>query len=396
MMEVVILLVVLISINTMLASALLVAWQIFGRPAHAAIWALGSGVAALTWAAGLRFVLFDPGSLLHMVVLNGLGMLSFALFLIGLRQRAGRNTHQKWPLAAVLLVTFLVAIATFLVPHAGIRQAVPPLFGAVMSALAVPLVVRAKEGANLAERVLTGLLVASAVFMLGAAGLAAMQGANGDDYFLLLYRVIMLMLLPMIFGGTALFALLLLCTDATAELRRLAASDSLTGVLNRRGFDEAAVRAIANARRQGQPLAIVLSDIDRFKQINDRYGHAMGDLALRRFADEVVLAIRAGDVLARVGGEEFALLLVDTAAENAIDVVDRVRQNLAAMTLDSEEEIRLTASFGVAALEPQDVSPSDILERADKALYRSKLGGRDQVSLQRCDGTSMKPAAEIF
>jgi diguanylate cyclase (GGDEF)-like protein len=396
MMEVVILLVVLISINTMLASALLVAWQSFGRPGHAAIWALGSGVAALMWAAGLSFVLFDPGSLLHMVVLNGLGMFSFALFLIGLRQRAGRNSHQKWLLAAVLLVTFLVAIATFLFPHAGIRQAVPPLFGAAMSALAVPLVVRARENATLAERVLTGLLVASAVSMLGAAGLAAMQGATGDDYFLLLYRVVMLMILPMIFGGMAVSALLLLGTDATAELRRLAASDSLTGVLNRRGFDEAAVRAIANARRQSQPLSVVLADIDRFKQINDRHGHAMGDLALRRFADEVVLAIRAGDVLARVGGEEFALLLVDTAAENAIDVVDRIRQNLAAMTLDSEEEIRLTASFGVAALEPQDVSPSDILERADKALYRSKLGGRDQVSLQRCDETSMTPAAEIF
>ena len=394
MTAIVVLLVALLSISALLASALLVAWHNLGRPRHAITWMASNIVLAVAWTAALFFILFDPANPLNFTVINGLVMVSSALLLIGFRQRADLAPRAGLLLGAALLTTLLIAFSTFLFPYAAIRQGVPPLFAAVLLAVSAALVKRGKGCASLPERVLTAFLGLFAVFLLGATVVALLQGQAGNDYYILLYRVIVMMFVPSGFCGVGLFALLLLTADAASDLRRLAASDTLTGALNRRGFDEAAIRAIANARRQEQPLSIVLADIDRFKQINDAFGHAAGDLALRRFSDEVVLAIRGGDVLARIGGEEFALLLVNASEDDAVEVVNRIRQSVAAMLVDAGDSIRLTASFGVTSLDPQDVSIADLLARADRALYQSKLGGRDRVTVLRSapDASPLAPA----
>ena len=166
-----------------------------------------------------------------------------------------------------------------------------------------------------------------------------------------------------------------------AELRRLADTDPLTGVLNRRAFDEAARSACALARAQGIAFAVVTFDLDGFKPLNDRYGHAAGDAALRAMADAARRDLRAGDLIARLGGDEFAIALPGTDTALAQRIAERLRQSFARLRVrHGREHIRFSASFGVAASDRASETFARTLDRADAALYRAKNEGRDRVA----------------
>ena len=168
---------------------------------------------------------------------------------------------------------------------------------------------------------------------------------------------------------------------AVTELSLQSRTDALTGTLNYRGFREACDRVWADP--DSQPLAVLALDIDHFKRYNDLYGHAEGDVALRRFAGAVRSALfRSGDVLARPGGEEFTVLMPDCSLRQAMQAANRVcaRVREADISHDDTPSGRLTVSIGVAAREPGDVDVDALLKRADDALYRAKSGGRDRAS----------------
>jgi diguanylate cyclase (GGDEF)-like protein len=170
------------------------------------------------------------------------------------------------------------------------------------------------------------------------------------------------------------------------ELRRLADVDVLTGVATRRAFIEAAQRAITLAW-ECRPLAVIAVDIDHFKVINDRYGHLAGDKILTALGEELRRECRTPDIVGRLGGEEFAVLLPHTSLEAAVTVAERIRQRLLTTVVPVTEAtgISVTASFGVAALTPEDTY-EDLLGRADAGLYRAKRAGRDRVVVvQECD-----------
>jgi diguanylate cyclase (GGDEF)-like protein/PAS domain S-box-containing protein len=167
-------------------------------------------------------------------------------------------------------------------------------------------------------------------------------------------------------------------TEAT--LRDLASHDSLTGAANRRNFFERAAEEYARARRYDRPVSIVVLDIDRFKQINDRYGHARGDEVLKTLTDGCKTQLREVDLFARIGGEEFAVLLPDTDLGNARMVAERLREFAAAQKVVTEgAEIHWTVSAGVATQSVADASIEECLKRADNALYLAKEGGRNRV-----------------
>ncbi|GKW50431.1 sensor domain-containing diguanylate cyclase [Halomonas sp. NCCP-2165] len=159
------------------------------------------------------------------------------------------------------------------------------------------------------------------------------------------------------------------------ELAQQATRDHLTGVLNRRGFDDALAEALAEARCLDRPLSLLIFDIDHFKAVNDRYGHERGDAVLQALARRVQACLRSSDLLARWGGEEFTLLLPGTDVPGARVIAERLRQTVASARFAGLE---VTISLGGSRYRRGD-SGAALLQRADAALYRAKEGGRNRV-----------------
>lgn len=164
-----------------------------------------------------------------------------------------------------------------------------------------------------------------------------------------------------------------------AELHRLATTDALTGLWNRRAFLDRLGSDIARSLRYGRPMTLAMVDLDHFKRINDRYGHAVGDDVLVAFADVCRTALRDADVVGRLGGEEFAVLLPETAIRRATATAERLREAVAALSVPAgDEQVHPTASIGLAQLGPGD-DASRLMARADHALYAAKEQGRNRV-----------------
>jgi len=167
----------------------------------------------------------------------------------------------------------------------------------------------------------------------------------------------------------------------TTELARQARIDSLTGLSNRRHFIELADIELARAKRYDKPLSVLMLDLDEFKSINDTHGHQSGDRVLRKIGEVCVETLREVDIVGRVGGEEFAVLLPESDANQAADVAERLRQGIAnaEILLESAAPLKVTASIGISTLTAIDTTIDKLLHLADKALYEAKRTGRNKV-----------------
>lgn len=165
------------------------------------------------------------------------------------------------------------------------------------------------------------------------------------------------------------------------ELERLATRDDLTGIANRRKILEQLDLSIRRYQRNGNPLSILLLDLDFFKLVNDEHGHVAGDKVLKRFVSLVHENRREVDLLGRLGGEEFLLILEDATVDTARFIAERIRRGIAHadFPIDNRTTLKLTVSIGMTEAVQSDRHPVNLLERADKALYRAKDNGRNQV-----------------
>ncbi|MFA7430838.1 MAG: sensor domain-containing diguanylate cyclase [Rhodospirillaceae bacterium] len=163
------------------------------------------------------------------------------------------------------------------------------------------------------------------------------------------------------------------------ELQRLATTDELTGAATRRYFLDLAGQELRRARRFSHPLAVLVFDIDHFKPVNDRFGHAAGDTVLRAVSESVRRVLREVDTFGRIGGEEFAVVLPETEAANAIQAAERLRRAVGGTAHGVEGLGAVTVSVGVAELIDGDQGLQDLMDRADHALYRAKRLGRNRV-----------------
>ena len=165
------------------------------------------------------------------------------------------------------------------------------------------------------------------------------------------------------------------------ELERLYRTDALTNVSNRRTFFELAEREFDRVKRYQDNAALLMLDIDFFKRINDKFGHSKGDLALKEFAAECVKAIRASDIIGRIGGEEFAIFLINADCDDTSIIAERIRKRIETIELSDESgnRISFTVSIGVTSILPSDQSIEQILKRADLALYQAKKHGRNCI-----------------
>lgn len=169
--------------------------------------------------------------------------------------------------------------------------------------------------------------------------------------------------------------------DYVRALLRLADGDYLTGLANRRAFTDQSIRAIEHGRRHEHPASLLLIDVDHFKAINDTHGHPGGDTVLVELAECLRLVVRASDIVGRIGGEEFAILLPETSPPQAAAMAERVRESVAALRIPIDgEDVSPTISIGMAGLRFHQADPlAAAMKTADAMLYRAKQAGRNQV-----------------
>jgi len=163
------------------------------------------------------------------------------------------------------------------------------------------------------------------------------------------------------------------------ELEQQATRDPLTGVYNRRYIERRLAEEIERARRSGEPLSVVVLDLDYFKEINDHHGHIIGDRVLKRFADMLTLCLRNHDLVGRLGGDEFCAILPGADAERAYEAVERCLREVNAVKIDREGRLpTISGTAGVAQLSDES-SPQQLIQKADQAMYNAKAAGRGRA-----------------
>ena len=333
----------------------------------------------------------------YWLTVNGLALILITLGLRGHceRTQCGTLPDNLWPYAGVVFVG--VVWATVFSPHLGIRTALVPASATVSLIMAALMVIRHREKPRAAEWAAAMSMLIFGVLQGVAAGMALLQGAAGDAVYQSLYTHYNFLTLPAGYMATGMFVILMLASDLSEDMKRIAVHDQLTNVLNRRGLGEQGAAAYATARRTGRAVSVIMTDIDRFKSINDRFGHSVGDLALVHFCNILKEARRGDDIIARVGGEEFALILPGTNLEEAIELAESLCRKVDDTPMcHDDQQLSMTASFGVATISNRDMCLSDTVSRADRALYRSKRAGRNQVDLEsssvmRAEDGTLKP-----
>jgi len=370
----------LIAIAALVAVVLTVAWAEFGRPRHARTWATAFALASVMWTIELVLRVRGPALQAPGVAMLVIAGFASVLNTIGFRQRAGQPTRTS----ALLALAAGQALAVIALRWSGVGPciSVAPLnlLNAMMLWQASRTLIGRRRGERVAERLAMMILRLLALVSLGFFLLILGYAAGLVQVNLLSLITQSLIVQPAIVSGIGFYTIFLLAADLADQTRRLAASDVLTGLLNRRGFEDAARAIFGSARRHGRSLAVVVIDIDRFKEVNDLYGHPAGDCVLRAFARCLRENVARRDLVARIGGEEFAVIMADVDAEAALCAADALREKIGAMTIDCGTPIRITASLGLAAYESGE-DLHTVLGRADRALYRSKNLGRNRATL---------------
>jgi diguanylate cyclase (GGDEF)-like protein len=315
---------------------------------------------------------------------NELYLISFMMQLMGLRWFVVRKPlRSRWPWIALGLVLAAYTIL-FLerIPYSANVINIP--FVAVCGASAWILL---KHGSG----PFTAVSRVSAAILCGEMGLAAYRAVLTNLRYMRPWATKLAERDPQWLYSLAAMAFLatfmvmcylwFLVTELQKELAEQASTDPLTGALNRRAMEEAALRETARSLRYGNPLCMIMIDIDYFKRLNDTRGHAAGDCALKAFVRKVKTLLRGEDLFARTGGEEFTILLPDTPESAGILTAERVRQAIEALEIPFEKKpIKLTISAGVAQLDPEGGGWEGMMQRADAALYKAKEHGRNSVA----------------
>ena len=316
---------------------------------------------------------------------NELYLVSFLMQFIGLRWFVVRRPMKgRWPWWALgFLIVVYSAMFLARVPYSGNVMNIP--FLAICAASAWMLLSKCQEPFVAVSRVAAAILIAD-FFVAGYRALLTNLSymrpwetvdAHADPRWL--YS-----LAAMAFLATFMMLcnIWFLVTELGRELIVLSLTDPLTGALNRRALEEASLRETGRSMRHGAPLCMIMLDIDHFKQLNDKYGHAAGDRALQELVAQVKGTLRAQDLLARTGGDEFTILMPDTPARTGMTAADRLRRLIEQLEVPlMGEPVHIKVSAGVAQFESAN-GWEDMMRRADGAMYKAKAHGRNTVEAE--------------
>ena len=306
-------------------------------------------------------------------------LLALAFILVGISRHYGANLPKRLVIGmvAVSLVSGLIIID---MPRDSLLRGIlyqAPYGLIMMVGLAMMLTLKQRRPLDI---VLMVILAVISIQFFTKPFLAQMIGSGGapQGYLGSTYAAISQTVGAILHISIGIVVLLIMVRDVMAEITANSETDKLSGLHNRRGFENRCERALALSRRSGVPAAMIVADLDHFKQVNDSHGHAMGDMVITAFARTLREGASEQAVLGRTGGEEFAVFLPGTNLASSRLYAEMVR---AAFPANAELALNggpLSASFGVAMLEAGDTL-SDLLRRADLALYAAKTQGRDRV-----------------
>jgi len=342
------------------------------------LWIASMGLQPVAWVLyGLRGAIPD---LFAIVVANAILALTYAFQLQAVRVFVGRANRPALVYTPVVLVAAVEIVFTFVDPSIRMRTVTASLLIAIpffLSAGALLRGSRPHRRSNLLTA--TTLLLPALVLVTRALYEGLRPGTLATAFTVTPMQAIvfgMAGFLPII----ATLGFVSMCNDRlNQELARQAMLDPLTGICNRRALDESSAEAIAVARRHARDLAVLLVDADHFKQVNDRYGHAAGDSALQAMVAALQAALRPGDLLGRLGGEEFVVILPESDETKAHAAAERLRERVANIAFSVQRDpVALRVSIGIALLGPGDDLVT-LLRRADHAMYVAKRSGRNRV-----------------
>ena len=367
--------------SIMLSIIFYLAWKTIDNVPHALSWSVLYFMVAITYVVSAARDLF-PSHELYWMLVNAVSLTIQGLALIGFRQRANLLPCPKSLIVYLVAVEVLIFWSTYISHHIGMAMAITPFSGVILLATCALVVYRGSKPLRPAEIGVIVIFIVYALVQFAAGFTALLQGAERNEEFIAIYNQIILIAAPPAYAGLALFTVFILADDLSFKMKKLASTDALTGIMNRRGFDEAALRAIAYAIRKKQYLTLVLADIDHFKKINDEHGHQIGDRVLQQFAEIFRNSIRQEDLVGRIGGEEFVALLIQSNLTQSAETIERLRQRIE-NTQSSYEgtEVTFTSSFGLYQMDPGKDSIEDAIHKADIGLYRAKDAGRNTIKI---------------
>jgi len=375
------------------------AWKTQGKKPYALSWSVGFLAATAQWVFNLQAHWFASPAV-HSLTVNAFALVLITLVIRGHCQRTNCKhlPRNLWPHASIIYAG--IVWTTVFDPHIGISKALIPATASLTLFLSALMIVRHRGVTRAAEWAAAASMVIFGLTQFVAATVALLQGAGGDAVYESIYVHYNYLMLPSGYMAMGMFVVFMLASDLSEQMKEIAIRDQLTGILNRHGLTERSAAAFSSFQRKDLPVSVIMIDIDKFKFINDEHGHAIGDAALVHFAGLLNDDRRADDILARVGGEEFALVLPGYDLMSTMRIADELCVRVEATPLHlGRIKLKMTASFGVAALSRKDESLLDAIDRADRALYRSKHSGRNQVDLESSqlmlakDGT-LKPVNE--
>jgi len=369
-------------VSLMIAIVFYMAWKTLGERPWAMRWSMAFTALTIYWLAHLNAKQF-PSFETYWLTANAFGFATLTLALRGHCERTDCQYLPKnlWPVSILLFTG--VMWTTLVNQHIGLSAAIFPGVAAVSLLLASIMIIRHRERTRPAEWASAISMSLFGIAQIPYAVTLYKLGPGVDAVMTQMFVHPSVMFRPAGLVGMGMFVIFMLASDLYEDMKEIAVRDQLTNLFNRRGFSEQSAVAYSNARRAETTVSVIAADIDHFKSVNDEFGHGIGDEALQHFANLLSENRRAADIVARIGGEEFALVLPGTDIREATKIADELCIRMASSPMVSAgRQIVMTASFGVATISDEDANLTDVVVKADRALYRSKRAGRNRVDLE--------------
>ena len=282
--------------------------------------------------------------------------------------------QSKIPISLIYFLAIIYVITDSFVENYSVQIAYT--YNVIYSLICVYALLNRNQGSNVGDKGMALVILINTVLIL--VNLASFSQVISNEFYTQ-FVVTLYIFIPAYLAGLTIFLFSSYMLDAHKALEIEATTDPLTELYNRRFFLRESKRILAAAERHQESLSVMMCDIDFFKQVNDTYGHKIGDKVLKAFAQVLNQSLRGGDILARYGGEEFVAILTQTNKDEALNVVERMREQVENLLIETDKgTVKLTASFGLCEVEEyHDIEMS--INRADNAMYSAKSAGRNVV-----------------